>query len=193
MNTLDRKERWKRSLGKPVVVPRGPDHGSLPARGGRSAGGGAGASFPPARWVAASAGFHDFIYRAPQLLRFEHGKQPINKPLLHTLGVRAVTLSLTCKVPCPVPCGSQLVLKGVPFCGRGTLPWEASRGPAPWSSVAPLEERPGRPREVLLGPQNISGWLGPWFPMTAPISWLWLLGGLDKRVSVESGDLISGA
>jgi len=86
------------------------------------------------------------------------------------------------------------VLKGVPFCGRGTLPWEASQGPAPWSSAAALEKRPEGPREVFLGPHNVSEWLGPRFPLTAPVSsWLWLLGGLDRRVCVESGHLISGA
>lgn len=69
---IGKRDGRKRSLGKPVVVPRGPDHGSLPARGGRWAGGGDGASFPPARWAAASTGFHDFIYIAPQLLSFEH-------------------------------------------------------------------------------------------------------------------------
>ena len=48
-----------------MVVLRGRDHGSLPARGGRWAGGGDGASFLPARWAAASTGFRDFIYIAP--------------------------------------------------------------------------------------------------------------------------------
>lgn len=75
MNMLDRREREgrKRALGKAVsVVVRGRERGSQPAPSGRWAGGGDGASFPPARWAAARAGFHAFIYIAPQLLIFEH-------------------------------------------------------------------------------------------------------------------------
>ena len=62
---IGERDGRKRSLGKPVVVPRGCDHGSLPARGGRWAGGGDGVSFLPACWAAASTGFRDFIYIAP--------------------------------------------------------------------------------------------------------------------------------